>query len=63
MATVPLAGDVQSPFILDYMGTIVVLGLITWMIGRRLFPGKGDALGLQNMAALFANTGYMASRC
>jgi len=60
MATVPLAETFNHlPFILDYMGTIVVLGLITWVIGRRLFPGKGDALGLQNMAALFANTGYM----
>jgi len=59
MATVPLSQTFNLPFILDYLGTLVVLGLITWLIGRRFFPGKGDTLGLQNMAALFANTGYM----
>jgi predicted permease len=59
MATVPLSRTFNLPFILDYMGTLVILGLITWLIGRRLFPDKGEVLGLQNMAALFANTGYM----
>jgi malonate transporter len=59
MATVPLSQTFNLPYILDYMGTIVALGLITWLVGRRLFPGKGDVLGLQNMSALFANTGYM----
>ncbi|HVT50499.1 MAG TPA: AEC family transporter [Dongiaceae bacterium] len=59
MATVPLAETLNLPFILDFMGTVVVLGLLTWAIGRRFFPGKGEVLGLQNMSALFANTGYM----
>src|SRR4051812_31108299 len=64
MATVPLAETFNLPFILDYLGAIVILGLITWLIGRRLLPRKADVplgaiLGLQNMSALFANTGYM----
>ncbi len=59
MATVPLSETFNLPFIFDYLGAIVVLGLLAWVIGRRLFPGTGDVLGLQNMSALFANTGYM----
>jgi predicted permease len=59
MATVPLAETFNLPFILDYLGGVLVLSLVTWLIGRSLFPGKGDQLGLQNMSALFANTGYM----
>jgi predicted permease len=59
MATVPLSETFNLPFILDYMGAVVALGLITWLTAGRMFPGKGDALGLQNMAANFSNTGYM----
>ena len=59
MATVPLAETLNLPFILDYMGGAVALALLTWVIAGRLFPGKGDQLGLQNMSALFSNTGYM----
>jgi malonate transporter and related proteins len=59
MATVPLSETFNLPFILDYMGAVIVLGLLTWPIGRKLFPGRGDQLGLQNMSGLFANTGYM----
>ena len=59
MATVPLKETFNLPFIADYMGAVIGLALITWLVAGRLFPGKGDALGLQNMAANFANTGYM----
>ncbi len=59
MATVPLEETFNLPFILDYMGAVLVLGLLTWLAGRRLFPGRGDQLGLQNMSGLFSNTGYM----
>jgi hypothetical protein len=59
MATVPLGETFNLPFLLDYMGAVVVLAVLTWLIGRRLFPGRGDQLGLQNMAGLFSNTGYM----
>jgi malonate transporter and related proteins len=59
MATVPLSQTLNVPFIVDYLGAVIVLALLTWAIGPRLFPGKGDALGLQNMTGLFANTGYM----
>jgi malonate transporter len=59
MATVPLRETFNLPFIVDYLGAVIVLALLTWVIARKLFPGKGDALGLQNMAANFSNTGYM----
>jgi predicted permease len=59
MAGVPLRETFNLPFILDYLGAVVVLALLTWLIGRRLFPGRGDQMGLQNMAANFSNTGYM----
>ena len=59
MATVPLAQTLNLPFILDYMGAVILLGIITWILGGRLFPVQGDQRGLQNMSALFSNTGYM----
>ncbi len=59
MATVPLRDSFNWPFIADYMGATIALGLITWAVAGRLFPGKGDQIGLQNMSALFSNTGYM----
>ena len=59
MAAAPLAETFNLPFIFDYLGAIVGIGLATWLIAGRIFPGTGDALGLQNMSALFANTGYM----
>ena len=59
MATVPLAQTLNLPFILDYMGAAILLGIITWILGGRLFPVQGDQRGLQNMSALFSNTGYM----
>jgi predicted permease len=64
MATAPLRETFNLPFIVDYMGAVVALSLLTWLIAARLFPGRtdqsrGDQLGLQNMAANFSNTGYM----
>ena len=59
MATVPLKETFNLPFIADYLGTVVALAVITWLVAGRLFPGGGDQLGLQNMAANFSNTGYM----
>lgn len=59
MATVPLRETFNLPFIVDYLSAVVVLAVLTWLVGRRLFPGRGDQIGLQNMAANFSNTGYM----
>ena len=59
MATVPLRETFNLPFIIDYMGALIGVGAVTWLVAGRLFPGKTDEHGLQNMAALFANTGYM----
>jgi hypothetical protein len=59
MATVPLAETLNWPFILDYMGAVVVLAGVTWLVAGRMFPGNAAQRGLQNMAANFSNTGYM----
>jgi predicted permease len=59
MATVPLRETFNLPFIIDYLGAVVALAVLTWLVAGRLFPGKGDQVGLQNMAANFSNTGYM----
>jgi malonate transporter and related proteins len=59
MATAPLKETFNLPFIVDYLGAIIILALLTWAVAGRLFPGRGDQLGLQNMAANFSNTGYM----
>jgi len=59
MATAPLAQTFNLPFIVDYLGAVVVLALVAWLAAARLFPGRGDQIGLQNMAANFSNTGYM----
>jgi predicted permease len=59
MATAPLRETFNLPFLADYMGAVAALALLTWAVAGRLFPGKPDQLGLQNMAANFSNTGYM----
>jgi predicted permease len=64
MATAPLRETFNLPFIIDYMGAVVALAVLTWLVAARLFPGRsdqrrGDQIGLQNMAANFSNTGYM----
>src|SRR3954467_10673955 len=59
MATVPLKQTFNLLFIVDYLGAVVILALITWLVAGRLYPGKGDERGLLNMAANFSNTGYM----
>jgi len=69
MATAPLTQTFNLPFIIDYLGAVAVLALLTWLVAARLFPGRvfpdradqsrGDQIALQNMAANFSNTGYM----
>jgi predicted permease len=59
MATVPLAWIFNLRFVLDYLGATLGVALVTFVIVGRIFPAKADALGLQNMSALFSNTGYM----
>jgi predicted permease len=64
MATAPLAQTFNLPFIIDYLGAVAVLAVLTWLVAARLFPGRtdqsrGDQVALQNMAANFSNTGYM----
>ena len=55
MARVPLGETFNLPFILDYMGAVIALAVLTWLIGRRFFPGMGGApdkaaLGLEGRA-------------
>jgi len=59
MATVPLKQTFNLPFIVDYLGALIGVAVITGLVAGKLFPGKTDEHGLQNMSALFANTGYM----
>jgi predicted permease len=64
MATAPLKATFNLPFIADYLGAVIILALLTWLVAGRFIPGpgnrtRGDQLGLQNMAANFSNTGYM----
>jgi predicted permease len=59
MATAPLKATFNLPFIVDYLGAVAILAALTWAVAGRLFPGRGDQIGLQNMAANFSNTGYM----
>jgi predicted permease len=64
MATAPLTQTFNLPFIIDYLGAVVVLAVLTGLVAARLFPGRsdqsrGDQIALQNMAANFSNTGYM----
>src|SRR3954471_13677895 len=38
MAAAPLQETFNLPFILDYLGAVVALGLLTWLVAGRLFP-------------------------
>lgn len=58
-ARVPLGEILNLPFLAAYMAGMIAVALAVFLIGRRFFPGNGAELGLQNMSAIFSNTGYM----
>src|SRR3954471_3888598 len=39
MATVPLKETFNLPFIVDYLGALIGVAVVTWLIAARLFPG------------------------
>lgn len=54
-----LADIFNWPFILAYAIGMSVVSLAALGVGRLAFGARGETLAVQNMAALFANTGYM----
>jgi len=59
LAKVELAQIFNWPYLAAFMLGILVTALAALIVGRLLFRTRGAPLAVQNMAALFSNTGYM----
>jgi hypothetical protein len=59
LAKVELAQIFNWPYLSAYLLGMAVTGIAALAAGRLLFKARGATLAIQNMAALFANTGYM----
>lgn len=59
LAKVELAEILNWSYLAAYLLGTAATGLAALLVGRFLFGARGAALAVQNMAALFSNTGYM----
>ncbi len=59
LAKVELSQIFNWPYLAAYLLGMLATSLAALIAGRFLFRTRGPALAVQNMAALFANTGYM----
>ncbi len=59
LAKVELPQIFNWPYLIAYLLGMVPTALAALLIGRFVFRTRGGALAVQNMAALFSNTGYM----
>lgn len=59
MVRVPVADVFNGRFLAAYVGGVAVTALAAVGVGRLLFPNRLAASGIQGLAAIFANTGYM----
>lgn len=59
MARMPVAEILHTRFLAAYVGGVIATLLAAVGIGRLLFSNRLAETGLQGLAAIFANTGYM----
>ena len=59
LAKVEMSQIFNWPYLIAYLLGMVPTALAALLIGRFVFRTRGGALAVQNMAALFSNTGYM----
>lgn len=59
LAKVELSQILNWPYLAAYLIGVGATGLAALIVGRLAFRVRGPALAVQNMAALFSNTGYM----
>ncbi len=59
LAKVELAQILNWPYLGAYLLGMAVVAVAALILGRLVFGARGAALAVQNMAALFSNTGYM----
>ncbi|MEZ5834052.1 MAG: AEC family transporter [Dongiaceae bacterium] len=59
LAKVELSQIFNWPYLSAYLLGIAATALAALVVGRFVFRGRGATLAVQNMAALFSNTGYM----
>lgn len=59
LAKVELSQIFNWPYLSAYLLGLAATGLVALLAGRFVFRTRGPALAIQNMAALFSNTGYM----
>jgi hypothetical protein len=59
LAKVELSQIFNWPYLSAYLIGLGATGAVALVVGRLAFRTRGPALAIQNMAALFSNTGYM----
>jgi hypothetical protein len=59
LAKVELAQIFNWPYLAAYLLGLVASAAVALAVGRSVFRTRGAALAVQNMGAIFANTGYM----
>ena len=59
LAKVELAQIFNWPYLTAYLLGLAATAIAALIVGRLLFRTRGPALAVQNMAAIFSNTGYM----
>jgi malonate transporter and related proteins len=59
LAKVELSQIFNWPYLIAFLLGMLVTAVAALIIGRFLFRTRGAALAVQNMGALFSNTGYM----
>jgi malonate transporter and related proteins len=59
LAKVALSEIFNWPYLIAFLLGMLVTALAALIVGRALFRTRGPALAVQNMAAIFSNTGYM----
>ena len=59
LAKVELAQIFNWSYLGAYLLGMAAVGIAALIVGRLVFGARGAALAVQNMAALFSNTGYM----
>jgi predicted permease len=59
LAKVELAEIFNWPYLGAYLLGMAVVAVAALIMGRLMFGARGPTLAVQNMAALFSNTGYM----
>jgi len=59
LSRTPVSEALNGPFLIAFGGGLLAAFALAVVVGRRLFPNRLAAIGLQGLSANFSNTGYL----